>query len=585
MSLKTQIKEITEKFAALLRSISREIKDVDSWDGSASQWPDTDAFCSDCLIDLNSVAGNEEKTQNYCKLPIREPGDSKDVYVRQAAYAAAGALAGARTEMKKPDGVSDSDWDSALETAANKLIEIYNEMDETAPDSVYELAGKEPPEEESQENKRAVSSYDVWWESVVQAWEIDDWSNVIDIYTDDGTQLYAVIASEGKLFRAEVTVNDDVVSLSTDWILVTKKVQFDPVAQNRGSFHIRQTDEGYRWFSVSSSAALNRSGEIDSRDLFDSFIQHAEETGEYPIRQFYHAGDQYKTGQCDFLARDDFLLLSSGLFDDSEIARAEIKARESDPEYWGESIGFFADDPEMFDVSDGIKIPVYNEGICVEISTLPESNAAAWMTNNTALQEVTRMLDEKQMSALVKLFGDDESAAQNWLDENVDPANRAIVESEMLTRSANETVDETESVEEIETEPTLDIEPETESVTEIEIGDDLISQMVDRLAESDVIMSLRSDIETLTGTVAALSDTVSDFIQDEAARSVRTANRLKKLEQGEDEKKSQYLQDIPRAAKTRVTYRPRDPESDETGNPDSNLQDVASSTLEKFPQK
>lgn len=599
MNLRKLVKEILRELGLWFRTI----KDVDSWDGSAARWDTAEAYCSDCLIDVNS--SGEEKSKSLCKLPIREPGDPKTTYVRQAAHAAAGAMAGARQPMQKPDGVSDEDWESAMTSAANKLIEIYDEMEEVAPDSIYEIAGKTPPET----NERAIAMNDAWWAAMQQAWEVDDWANVIDIYTDDGVSLYAVIASGAKLYRAPVTVIDDQIVLSKDWTEVVHKQQFDPIEQSRGTFLIRQTDEGYRWFSVSCSAILNRSGAIDSRDLFDSFIAHAEESGEYPIRQFYHQGEQFKTGQCDYLARDNWLLITSGLYDDTELARAEIEARQNEPDYWGESIGFYADDPEMFEVQDGIKIPVYNTGILSEISTLPESDAAAWLTNNTYLQEVTRMLSQKAMDALVKLMGD-EDKAQQWLEDNVDPANRSIDESDVLRR-AHESVDVVDEVDEVETDETEtpeaevaevetdevetdEVEDETDDedetpesvepdVSEVEIDETIIQQITEQFTESETVTQLRTQIESMTQTIERLVSAFETFEQEQIARNVRVVNRLKALEEDEESKKAKYLQDVPRVNKTVVTYRPRDNNSEQDIEPE--MQEVAASTLNLFPEK
>lgn len=54
----------------------RAIKEVDSWDGSASNYEDTNAYCSACLIDVNP--SGEDKVQGLCMLPVRGPGDSAD---------------------------------------------------------------------------------------------------------------------------------------------------------------------------------------------------------------------------------------------------------------------------------------------------------------------------------------------------------------------------------------------------------------------------------------------------------------------------------------------------------------------------
>jgi hypothetical protein len=42
-----------------------------SWDGSASRWPTTAAYCAACAIDLNAVG--KPKTKSACYLPYKEP--------------------------------------------------------------------------------------------------------------------------------------------------------------------------------------------------------------------------------------------------------------------------------------------------------------------------------------------------------------------------------------------------------------------------------------------------------------------------------------------------------------------------------
>jgi hypothetical protein len=123
---------------------TKAIKEVDSWDGSASRWDTAEAYCSACLIDVNAAAGQDGKIKANCSLPIREPGDGSDTYVRQAVYAAAGGRGIGRVE--KPTDLDQDAWDAAVKAAANEIIKAYREMDEYAPDAVYELAGKEVPE-------------------------------------------------------------------------------------------------------------------------------------------------------------------------------------------------------------------------------------------------------------------------------------------------------------------------------------------------------------------------------------------------------------------------------------------------------
>lgn len=74
------------------------------------------------------------KTKGDCKLPVKEPDGT---YSRNGIHAAAGALAGAR------GGVQASA--ELKRKAAKKLLSLYREMGDPAPDSLYRVAGVKPP--------------------------------------------------------------------------------------------------------------------------------------------------------------------------------------------------------------------------------------------------------------------------------------------------------------------------------------------------------------------------------------------------------------------------------------------------------
>lgn len=128
-------------------AVERQIKDVDGWDGAASGYESTEAYCDACLIDVNEAAGRDEKAQSHCMLPVREAGDGAGVFVRQAVFAASGGRG--IGQVSRPDDVPQEDWDAAVKKAANELISAYGQMDAIAPEAVYKLAGKERPAERS----------------------------------------------------------------------------------------------------------------------------------------------------------------------------------------------------------------------------------------------------------------------------------------------------------------------------------------------------------------------------------------------------------------------------------------------------
>lgn len=67
-----------------------------SWDGSPSRWPSTEAYCSDCMLDLNP--SGQPKVQKLCKLPYREPGSG--VVNKAALNSISGVLQGGMGGVK-----------------------------------------------------------------------------------------------------------------------------------------------------------------------------------------------------------------------------------------------------------------------------------------------------------------------------------------------------------------------------------------------------------------------------------------------------------------------------------------------------
>lgn len=97
------------------------------WDGAASNYKDTDAYCAACLIDTNP--SGKPKTQDNCKLPVKTPDGDVNT---NALGAAAAALAGAR------GGIQASPADK--KSAAKKLISYYSGAKMTPPDSLKRMA-------------------------------------------------------------------------------------------------------------------------------------------------------------------------------------------------------------------------------------------------------------------------------------------------------------------------------------------------------------------------------------------------------------------------------------------------------------
>lgn len=437
--------------------------------------------------------------------------------------------------------------------------------------------------------ERAQSIDSMFWMAVEKI-EGDDYDSFMNnLYFDEDGSLFAIVSKEGKLYRCAVTYANGELTVGE----MTEVMLDFPEKRNRSTTIIRQADGVYRWFSISCSAVLDRVGEIDSRELFDSFVQHFEETGEQPIRLYYHLGEQFRTGICDFVGRDDNLLITSGTYDDTELARAEIAARQADPDYWGDSIGYNATDkPEMLEVMDGVSIPVWRAGILKEISTLPENDAAAWFTATPTIQkEVNRMLGDNQMQAFIKLFNGDEDAAKKWLEENAANRNRAIQDAGMITRDAGgngagggDPAPEPEPVE--PTEPVPDAEPVTPEVALDEaVITEVSRQAVEAVMASEVFQGVLTQNETLRAGQDAIQATLTEL----RALVEGFDGRLKLFEATDEEKRARWQADLPAAsrAQVNVTYRPRQGAAvnEPTAPVIPNSGDVAAETLERIPVK
>ena len=382
-----------------------------------------------------------------------------------------------------------------------------------------------------------------------------------DLYRDDDGSMFAIASERGKLYRVGLDFSEDGATLG-EWVPVTE--EFKPVSEARTRTKvIRQADGRVRWLSQSCTSVLNRVGEIDSKALFDSFVAHAEETGEYPYRTFYHQGEALKTGQADFMARDGSVFITSGLYDDDNpLAAAEIVAMERDASKWGESIGYTPTaEPEMIEIADGVTIPVYTIGVIREISTLPNDSAAAWFTT-IRTQEVMRMRPDV-MSALVDLLGGDEERAGEFA-KLVDGTNREIADGGLVSREADN-----EEPQEPPAKTPDPVGPAPEIEREVVLDQAAVDLITAQFAA--MLAPFQEKIEALEKAIGGAADTQIQAADE--ARHAREAldTRLKAMERTDEEKQRQWQADLPRRETLSVTHRPREankPAGDEVQTPD-----------------
>jgi len=419
-------------------------------------------------------------------------------------------------------------------------------------------------------------------EVVKYAWPID--------FFFDGGELYMVVTSEGKLYRAKIDVDEasDTVILG-EWQQI--KTEHVPV-ESRVMVH-RQADGKYRLVAVANTAILNRVGEIDSMAMFDKFIERAEESGQYPYITFYHithpdALPSFRMGQCDYLARDGEVYIASGILDeDSELGPHMIRALEEEPDDWGDSVGFYPRSaPELVEIG-GVKIPVYEDGEHVELSLILERDAAALFT--ALRQEVVRM-DERIIEALQRLGLSEEKVAE--FSQLVDGIKDRVRSEGLITRTEEnppaeiippETpLEAAPPVEPAAVEPPAEQVAPEEAATELVLTEEDLPALAEGLLASEPFQEALAPI--LTGLVEVgakveelLGQLTGSF--EEALEPIR--QRLEELERTDEQKREQWAADLPAKRQLVITHRPRDGGDGEV-KPRS-YADVAQETLEKVP--
>lgn len=547
--------------------VARAVEEVDSWDGAASNYEDTEAYCAACLIDVNEAAGNEEKKQSHCMLPVKQPGSS--AMADKAIMAAAGGRG--ITAVKKPSDVDQAAWDKAVTKAAKTLVTAYGQMDREPPDSVVELAGGK-------------SQRSVMFDQAAQ--QIQDWSYaepgrpwISSFYLEKGA-LYGLFNDRGMLYRGKIDLDSDgqTVTIGT---LEEVKHEFVPVVRSvtPASFvTIREADNRIRFFMTAGTAIVNRVGEIDSTKLYDDMIRRAEESGFYPTLDFWHLGEldrSFEFGQFDFLARDGAVYLGSGLlYENHPLAEAAVTATRENPDYWGASIEYVRPATRGYEiiVLGDWEIPVYTEGLNTRISLLPEYAAASWFTSYSVEE---RNVDPKKLEALKKLFGNNEQAFRDYL-ASIEGVNKEVRDKNLVTRSTEAAGTE----EAVGTEP--EGTPESEESTEeeqpvVELDQETVEAIVE-VARSRMAAELQGLQEAITGFTAQVSAIL--------AEQKTIADRLSAVEATDEEKQRSWINDLPshKVKPVSVRFRPRE-QAATNGQPETvTAAAQASTVLSKLPK-
>ena len=433
---------------------------------------------------------------------------------------------------------------------------------------------------------RAISTPHIEGQVLEHVYETFGGGWLMNVFLEDDNAPFAVFVSAGKLYRIDFEIDRGAVTNFSDPVDVM--IDFVEREKTESDFVIRKQPDGrYRWISFSATAVLNRVGEIDSTDLFDSFVEKFDPDKGPPVtRQLYHLGETARTGEVDFVLRRGNVLVASGLYDETPLAKAEIKARQADPDFWGDSIGYDPlDEPEMLAVGD-VEIPVYKSGVLREISTVAEHDAASWFTTMPVIQseqEVERMkrLSDAQVELLRdRIFGDydDPDAAIQSLLERADGVDREITASGAIARSADDPADD--PVDDPVDDPDEADQPEDPGDLEVILDDDAVDAIVSRVAEDQAgaIREMSEKLDSLLADVGAEVERLTAEVAD-------LSERLTAAEEDADKRRTVDDLDSPIVAALRVGYRPSQKDGAGNGAGESDLppSDRGNAALEKFP--
>lgn len=415
---------------------------------------------------------------------------------------------------------------------------------------------------------RAISLGRVWEQISNHFYENEfmDYSTYpVDLYWDRGV-LYLIMVREGRLYRTQVTIEDEQVMLGEiqevmeTFIPVTSGGEERTIARA-----FRQADGRVRVVVTAATAVINRDGQIDSTVLFDDFVDRIKTTGVYPTVNFHHYRE-IRLGECDFAARSEFCYVLSYVFDDTDIGRAAGQGYLDDPEYWGHSIEFLSFETESVIVGD-VEVTAHVRGVNTGLAILHEQKASSLFTNRGIAQKskLEERMNQADFEDLEKLAGTDVATATL---ESVSRTNQEIKEKGMVTRSTSNTETQVELLElDTEEEETAvdddqdvtTIEAEVEVVEEetvIEIDDALVDAIAARLEarmnEQDVNPVTDQIVERLNQVVERLN-TLSPLVE-----------RVNRLERDEVQRQQAVAADSPRQQPriTRVSYRPSQPDND-----------------------
>jgi len=255
------------------------------------------------------------------------------------------------------------------------------------------------------------------------------WLN--DLYIDDDGSMYAIAARYNlpNYWRYPVTISGVDVSLGDPQEVM---MTFQPVTR-ANIMMFRDKAGKLRWLGIAAASTINRSGEIDSQDLFRSLTDTLNQDEE-AFATVWHQGEKCRWGSVKYLATEGPLLYAGGFVDESKLGKGVARSTAKKPDYWGLSIGYRTNQSPDIEEINGKKVPVYRQGKLREISILPEEFAASYFTNVGIQRNETRMTAQIRDSLMEFLGEDVDPKELDTFIGKADNTERTIKDKGLVTR-------------------------------------------------------------------------------------------------------------------------------------------------------
>lgn len=392
------------------------------------------------------------------------------------------------------------------------------------------------------------------WRLSNQVWDLIDYSDwLLDIYYGEGGEMFALVAdSNANLYQVPITIVNDSVVMGER---VAVQEMFVPVSQsNTPKMRTFVQNGKRRWAMIAATSVVNRVGELDSKGLFDDFIQHFN-NGDYatPFLTFYHEDTALEMGTVtDIMRHGNVLFVAGDWHENNSLADACIRALENDPDgEWGVSVGFMPlAAPEIITVGSGVEIPVYQSGYLIEVSMLLERHAANWFTRfrNGRIQRMSKVTKEM----LERVFGENSAELEDWAGK-LDDTERAITQSGLITRDADTEADSDGA-------GAAELETEAQAV-DVVLDDATITGIAEALLANDSFRAALVDAAGATMEETALAEVTQgllDRMERMEKRLADTAGDVDALLSDAEQQQQSRQSDAPRRTmRLTTTTRPR----------------------------